>query len=81
MKLKIDDHFTIEGNLNSFTLFYEEKYFDEDAKKERTSKDNWYYSNFRQCLEAYIEKSIVPCNSAQEILDKLEEVKNIINRK
>lgn len=81
MVFQIDDKFRIEGSLNSFTLIYEEKYFDKDAKKERTSRDQWYYSNLKNCLEAYIEKSLIGSTSAKEILSKLDEVKNILNKK
>lgn len=78
MTLQLDDKFYIEGDLNSFTLYYRESYFDKEANKERISRDQWYYSNIKGCLEAYIEKSIVGCTSAKEILDKLEEVKKVI---
>lgn len=81
MKFKIDDYFTIEGSLNSFTLLYEEKYFDDKAQKERVSKDQWFYSNFKQCLEAYLDKAVIGHNSAKEILNKLEEIKKLINEK
>lgn len=81
MVFQIDDKFRVEGSLNFFTLIYEEKYFDDNAKKERTSRDQWYYSTLKDCLIAYIDKSVIGHDSAKDILSKLEEVKNILNRK
>lgn len=78
MKIQLTDHFSIEGDLNSYTLRYEKTVFDEVKQKEVISRDQWYYSNLRHCLEAFAEKNLVGTKDTTDIINRLEETINLI---
>lgn len=75
--IKLDEHYTIEGDSYNWMLKYEKKSF--NGEKEIVSKDHWYYPNLRHCLKKYLDRSLVECKSIEEVIEAIDTVNNKID--
>ncbi len=81
-KIILDDSFYIESDNYNYTLVKNEnKGINKDTGKDIITNDRYYYANIKDCLKCYVNKSIVDCNSIEEVIKKLEELETIIEKK
>jgi hypothetical protein len=77
MKLVLDNDFYVEGDLNSFVLYYESPSGKFNAKGEEIiSREQWYYPSVKRCLEGYLEKAVgnMDTISIPDIIQKYNEI-------
>ena len=78
--MQLDKNYRIESDTYNFTLIYESKRTGIDSSKVITSKDEWYYPDFKSALNKYVNQSLKPCQDALSILDKLNEIELLISK-
>jgi len=72
MNIKINNQFSITGDSYNWVVqeWYDGK--DKNGNHKRQHKDS-YYSSLSHALKIISEKSLLGCESAEEILDRLEK--------
>lgn len=77
--IKLDDNWKIDTSNQTATLLFEEnKGLNEKTGKDTISKDMFFYATVKQALTAYANRSLNVCESAEEILKKLDEIEQTI---
>lgn len=79
MKLKLDNQFRIEGDLNSFTLIFEHPSIGKTGRhigKDVMSREDWHYPTISLCLESYLSRvaGSMEAISVGDILTKYSEL-------
>lgn len=80
--MNLNENYRIVTDENNVTLqFFETREKDKkDGSKETFEfTDNFYYPTIKTALKGFLNKSIKHCETAEEILKKIEEVEDIIN--
>lgn len=88
IKMKIDDHFTLEQDSNQFILKFEQACgWDDDKKKYLLNNQRWYYPTLKDALKGYVQKSVPVLSKseesvldAQSIIDKIEQSEKNIEK-
>ena len=82
--MKIDDNFHVTNDRYQWTLHFEgdpEERVAFGKLQEVRSTDKWYYSSLEMCLKKYKDEAIKPCESVDEILQKIEFLNQLIKNK
>lgn len=78
MKLILDKDFIMEGDLNSFTLYYHHVSEElNDKGNPIVSKDQWYYPTIADCILSYLNRvggNVCGKSPEIEILEKYSEL-------
>ena len=56
--MEIDNNYSVETDANNFVLRYENKYFDEKSKKEKTTSREWYCVDMEHVNKIYLRECI-----------------------
>ncbi len=78
MRLVLDKDFYIEGDLNSFVLYFRR----ENGVNPKTgnpviSKDEWYYPNISLCIQSYLSR-VLGCEESITVGDVLTKYNEIL---
>jgi len=78
---------------NEYRLVYEEnkvvtlQFFESRIRKKKDGNteayeftDNYYYPNLKKALKAFVNKSVMPSENIQEVLDKIELLESKIDK-
>jgi len=80
--LKLDENYTINPDGKGCTLHYREakEVTDLDTLETKvvTKKATWHFLSVPQALNKYKDLVLEPCEDLKQVLDKLEEVENLI---
>jgi len=73
MNIKVNNSWSVEGDNFNWTLhnWYDGK--DKNGNHKRHSKE-LYYSSLSSALKVCCEKSLLGCESAEEIMDRLDKL-------
>lgn len=75
--MKLDENYTLIGDESQWTLYYENKYYDNVKKKEVTSKNTYYFKNMKDAVNSYIDKKL---KEKQTVSEAIEELKTLLNK-
>ena len=81
--VELDQNYSIHTDSMCTTLKYELEY-DGTVKgkpKKITSRDEWYYPDMKGAMKAYLQKSLRHADGLQGVLDKMQQVEDLINLK
>ena len=73
----LDENYSLIGEENQWTLYFEKKYFDEKKKKEVTSKNTYYFKNMKDAINSYIDKKL---KEKETVSEAIEELKTLLNK-
>lgn len=78
----LDDNYSIDtdgaGTILNFT---EQRTREKDGKEiEYTFKDQWFFLSVNQALNKYLDLKIEGTEDVKDCINKIEEVRNIINK-
>lgn len=80
--MKIDNNYSISCDSNGCSLIFQEQRERVNkitaGKESYTFKDQWHYLSVPQCLSKYKDLSLVPCKDLKEVMNKLDEVTELI---
>ena len=54
----LDENYSLTGEENQWTLYFEKKYFDDKKKKEVVSKNTYYFNKMSDAINSYIDKKL-----------------------
>ncbi len=82
-KIQLDECYSIEMERNDVILKYrcESDEINEKTGKNIIRSDYWFYPNVKLALKQYLLASLTDCTAISEILTKLAELENIIDKK
>ena len=73
----LDDNYSLIGEENQWTLYFEKKYFDDKKKKEVVSKNTYYFNKMSDAINSYIDKKLKEKETIPEVI---EELKNLLDK-
>ena len=73
----LDENYSLIGEENQWTLYFEKKYFDEKKKKEVVSRNNYYFKNMRDAINSYIDKKL---KEKETVSDSIDELKKLLDK-
>lgn len=81
--MKLDDIYSIETNSYNFILNKVEVTEDISPKtgKAIVRSDSWYFPKLKQTLKRYVNEVVRPSKSVEEVIQKLNKLEEIIDRK
>ena len=79
--LRLDDNYSLDFDSYNVMLRYENKAVKEikGELKEVTQKYQWYYPNVKQALKRYIQVSLNPVDSLEEIINRMDKLEKVID--
>lgn len=75
--MQLDENYTLIGEENQWTLYFEKKYFDDKKKKEVVSKNSYYFNKMSDAINSYIDKKL---KEKETISEAIEELKNLLEK-
>ena len=75
--MKLDENYTLIGDEYQWTLHYEKKYYNEEKKKDVTSKNTYYFKNMKDAINSYIDKKL---KEKETIHESIEELRMLLNK-
>ena len=73
----LDENYSLIGEENQWTLYFEKKYFDDKKKKEVVSKNTYYFNKMSDAINSYIDKKL---NEKETVSGVIEELKTLLNK-
>ena len=73
----LDENYSLIGEENQWTLYFEKKYFDDKKKKEVISKNTYYFNKMSDAINSYIDKKLKEKETVSEVI---EELKTLLNK-
>lgn len=78
----LDKNYSVDTDgAGSILNFTEQRVREKEGKEvEYTFKDQWFYLSVEQCLNKYLDLKIEGAEDVRDCLNKIEEVRSIINK-
>ena len=73
----LDENYSLIGEENQWTLYFEKKYFDDKKKKEVVSKNTYYFNKMSDAINSYIDKKL---KEKETVSVAIEELKTLLNK-
>lgn len=73
----LDENFSLIGEENQWTLYFEKKYFDDKKKKEVVSKNTYYFNKMSDAINSYIDKKL---KEKETVSDAIDELKKLLDK-
>lgn len=73
----LDENYSLIGEENQWTLYFEKKYFDDKKKKEVVSKNTYYFNKMSDAINSYIDKKL---KEKETVSGAIEELKTLLNK-
>ena len=73
----LDENYSLIGEENQWTLYFEKKYFDNKKKKEVVSKNTYYFNKMSDAINSYIDKKL---KEKETISEAIKELKYLIEK-
>ena len=70
----LDENYSLIGEENQWTLYFEKKYFDDKKKKEVVSKNTYYFNKMSDAINSYIDKKLKEKETASDAIDELQKL-------
>ena len=70
----LDENYSLIGEENQWTLYFEKKYFDEKKKKEVVSKNTYYFNKMSDAINSYIDKKLKDKETVSEVIEELKKL-------
>jgi hypothetical protein len=80
-KIYLDKRYRIESTSTSWNLIYREEKFNKRLGKPTTSKRTTYHATLEQALMGYCDKEFRDCDTGKELLEKLTQLRNDIQKR
>ncbi len=79
----LDKDFKIEIDSYNYTLVKEQNTgeLNKSSGKPVISRDQWHYPSLKMALKKYVDEALRPSGSIEEVLVKLEELYEMIDKK
>ena len=68
----LDENYSLIGEENQWTLYFEKKYFDDKKKKEVVSKNTYYFNKMSDAINSYIDKKLKEKETISEAINELK---------
>ena len=75
--MKLDENYSLIGEENQWTLYFEKKYFDDKKKKEVVSKNTYYFNKMSDAINSYIDKKL---KEKETVSDAIDELKKLLDK-
>ena len=73
----LDENYSLIGEENQWTLYFEKKYFDDKKKKEVVSKNTYYFNKMSDAINSYIDKKL---KEKETISEAIKELKYLLDK-
>lgn len=73
----LDENYSLIGEENQWTLYFEKKYFDNKKKKEVASKNTYYFNKMSDAINSYIDKKL---KEKETISEAIKELKYLLEK-
>ncbi len=73
----LDENYSLTGEENQWTLYFEKKYFDNKKKKEVVSKNTYYFNKMSDAINSYIDKKL---KEKETVSDAIDELKKLLDK-
>ena len=73
----LDENYSLIGEENQWTLYFERKYFDDKKKKEVVSKNTYYFNKMSDAINSYIDKKL---KEKETVSDAIDELKKLLDK-
>ncbi len=73
----LDENYSLIGEENQWTLYFEKKYFDNKKKKEVVSKNTYYFNKMSDAINSYIDKKL---KEKETVSEAIEELKKLLDK-
>ena len=73
----LDENYSLIGEENQWTLYFEKKYFDDKKKKEVVSKNTYYFNKMSDAINSYIDKKL---KEKETVSDAIDELKKLLDK-
>lgn len=73
----LDENYSLIGEENQWTLYFEKKYFDNKKKKEVVSKNTYYFNKMSDAINSYIDKKL---KEKETVSDAIDELKKLLDK-
>ena len=73
----LDENYSLIGEENQWTLYFEKKYFDDKKKKEVVSKNSYYFNKMSDAINSYIDKKL---KEKETVYDTIYELKELLDK-
>ena len=73
----LDENYSLIGEENQWTLYFEKKYFDNKKKKEVVSKNAYYFNKMSDAINSYIDKKL---KEKETVSDAIDELKKLLDK-
>ena len=70
----LDENYSLIGEENQWTLYFEKKYFDNKKKKEVVSKNTYYFNKMSDAINSYIDKKLKEKETVSDAIDELKKL-------
>ena len=70
----LDENYSLIGEENQWTLYFEKKYFDDKKKKEVVSKNTYYFNKMSDAINSYIDKKLKDKETVSEVIEELKKL-------
>lgn len=78
--IKLDDlHFVTRNSLTWILHFEDRRGISEKTGKEIIATDEWYFPSLKLCLKKYCDRVLLPAQSIQDILNRIESLERKID--
>lgn len=78
--IQIDEHYSVKSDPHNWVLTFKKplKKINPKTGKNVVQTDKWYCVSLERALNKYLDESLKTCKTVEEILKKIEEVKQIM---
>ena len=73
----LDENYSLTGEENQWTLYFEKKHFDDKKKKEVVSKNTYYFNKMSDAINSYIDKKL---KEKETISEAIKELKYLLEK-
>lgn len=73
----LDENYSLIGEENQWTLYFEKKYFDDKKNKEVVSKNTYYFNKMSDGINSYIDKKL---KEKETVSDAIDELKKLLDK-
>ena len=73
----LDENYSLIGEENQWTLYFEKKYFDDKKNKEVVSKNTYYFNKMSDAINSYIDKKL---KEKETVSDAIDELKKLLDK-
>ncbi len=73
----LDENYSLIGEENQWTLYFEKKYFDDKKKKGVVSKNTYYFNKMSDGINSYIDKKL---KEKETVSDAIDELKKLLDK-